>query len=236
MASGPSDTPRDLVIIGADDDAKEIVDAVDEVASNAWRIIGVLDDAHTQGAYYKHVRVMGDYSAIDALDLGAVHFIATLSPLSTFLSKDTVIESLVARHPQMQFATIVHPSAYISPTATVGPGCFVGGGVAVSSDARIGAHCLIHFHSVFGREVELGPYSFVSATVNVTAKRRIGRSVYLAVDCIVNADVGDCVLVGAGTTVSSQVGSLCLVSSPRSTKAQVDQFTDRAAFQDVLRS
>ncbi|MVX35988.1 transferase [Myroides sp. LoEW2-1] len=42
------------------------------------------------------------------------------------------------------FATIIHPTAYVSPTAVIGEGTVILANAVVQADAKIGKHCIIN--------------------------------------------------------------------------------------------
>lgn len=97
------------------------------------------------------------------------------------------------------FATLVHPTSWVSPRTTLGPGVsadvgvIIGGFTHVSDHTRIGRGATIGHHTEIGQFVTLHPRS------NVAGNCRIGDTVTIGM----GANVIDGVTIGSGTTVAT---------------------------------
>lgn len=85
-----------------------------------------------------------------------------------------------------QFATIVHPRAYVAETARLGIGCVVAPFAYVGAHALVGEHALLNLHSAVGHDT------------------RIAACCVLSPHALVNggAALGDCVFLGSHATVT----------------------------------
>ncbi len=208
---------KNLVIIGACGEAYEIIDAVFALndIKTAWNIAGIVDDDESkwETRFYRDVSILGGSDRIADFELDNTEFLITFGTPSLFLKKSDYFRVLARSHPGMKFATIVHPRAYISDTARIGHGTYVGAGVVVDANAVLGSHCIVHFSSVISRFVEVGDFTFISATVNITGNKRVGSSVYMGVNSTLHGNIGDNVLVSAGTLIKRDVPSNSVVSN-----------------------
>lgn len=206
---------NDLVLIGASGVCHEIIDTVFEVneQNRTWNSIHIIDDDRNKWhqTFYNDVPIVGGREQVERYDPLQTEFLITFSSPTSYLKRQPYVDSLLKEYPTIRFAKIIHPRSSISPSASIGAGTFVGLGAVVDAKASVGSHCLILFHSIVSRFVEIGDFTFISATVNITGGKSIGKSAYLGVKSTVNANIGDNVLVSAGSLVMKDVRENCIV-------------------------
>ena len=95
------------------------------------------------------------------------------------------------------WATVVHPSAWVSHTATVGEGTVIMAGAVVQTGARIGAHCVINTGAIVEHDAVLGEHAHLAPGATLGGAVRIGSLAYIGL----GAAVRDHTSVGAGATV-----------------------------------
>ena len=207
---------KDLILIGASGVAHEIIDTVFDINDRAptWNLIWILDDdiSKTNCEFYRGIRVIGTSRLISQHDLSEINFLITFSSPATFLNRETFVASLIETYPTIQFATLIHPSAYVSKTASVGLGVFLSVGVVIDSNAAIGDHAIILFYSVMSRFVSVGKFSFVSAGVNIIGHRAVGKNVYIGAKCTINADISDNVFIDSSAFIKNPISENSVVS------------------------
>ncbi len=223
---------KKLVLIGASGVAHEIIDTVYEL--KIWDHISIIDDdpAKKGKNFYRGIEVIGGQNEIASLDLSRTEFLLTFSSPVNFLNREEYIASLQIKYPGIQFATIMDPSVYVSETAQWGKGCYFSHGVVLDSNASVSDHCIILFNSVISRYVYVGSCTFISASVNITGGKKIGTSCYLGVKSTINADVGDCVLLSAGSIVKNDVESHSVFSND--IKENVLSYPTKKKMQKIL--
>ncbi len=208
---------QDLILIGASGVAHEILDTIHDLnlKKNEWNVLGVLDDDPSKigKEFYQNTRILGDRSYLSKVDQTKVQVLVTFSSPATFLKRHHYIEMLKAEFPKLKFATLVHPTAYISPSAEIGEGSYIGPGVIIDSCASVGDHVIILFHSVVSRFVSVDDYTFISASVNIVGNRKIGKSVYLGAKATINANLQDNILVDSAVLIKMDIESNAIVSS-----------------------
>lgn len=223
---------KDLVLIGASGVAHEIIDTV--IGIGQWKNILVLDDEpSTWGkVFYRGVVILGGQERISDLDISKTEFLVTFSSPVNFLKREECVKTLRTKYPSMVFATVIDPAVSFSETATWGSGCYFASGVVLDANARVADHCIVLFNSVISRFVSVGEYSFVSASVNITGGKTVGASCYLGVKSTINANVGNCVLVSAGSIVRSTVESHSICSNE--VKENIFSYPSRTKMQTML--
>jgi sugar O-acyltransferase (sialic acid O-acetyltransferase NeuD family) len=106
-----------------------------------------------------------------------------------------------------RFATVVHPSAYVSPSTTLGEGVYIGPRAAISPSCRIGNHVIVLQGVNVGHHAEIGDFSSLMMGANVAGSTRIGEATYIATGAVVidHVDVGSHAVVAAGAVVAADV-------------------------------
>lgn len=228
---------KNLVLIGASGVCHEIIDTIVDINKDgpAWNVIGIIDDDEKKHGerFYNDIPIIGGSEKIGNYNLSNTEFLLTFSSSASYLKREAYVSSLLRDFPAISFATIIHPKAYISPSATIGGGTYIGLGAIIDSNAVVGEHCLILFNSIISRFVEIGDYTFISASVNITGGKTIGKSVYLGVKSTVNANIESNVLVSAGSLVIKDIQQNCIVFNQ--SNQEVISFKTAAELQTTLK-
>lgn len=103
----------------------------------------------------------------------------------------------------LAFATVVHPTAYVSPSTTLGEGTYVGAHAAISAHTKVGRHVLVLQGSLVGHHTEIGDFASLMMGANVAGSCRIGEATYVATGAVVidHVSVGAHSVVAAGAVV-----------------------------------
>lgn len=104
-----------------------------------------------------------------------------------------------------EFATIVHPAAYVAKSAKIGAGAQIMAGAIVQPEARIGDNTLINTNASIDRNSDIGNHCHVAPGVTISADVKIGDGSHLgtAAAIIQGITLGANVLVAAGAVVVS---------------------------------
>ncbi len=227
---------KDLVLIGASGICHEIIDTVFDINKDGqkWNIIGIIDDDKNKWrkTFYNDIPIIGGREEIRHYNLSKTEFLITFSSPASYLKREVYVNSLLTDYPTIKFAKIIHPKANISPSARIGVGTYIGLGAIIDTGAIVGNHCLILFNSIISRFVEIGDFTFISASVNITGSKTIGKTVYLGVKSTVNANIKDNVLVSAGSLVMRDIQQNCIVFNER--KQEVISFKTARELQTAL--
>ena len=189
-----------VLVIGGSDQGRQVIDAI--LARGSHTAVGVLDRALPRGELVAGVPVVGtdDDLASCAAEVGADHLIVAIGDNAT---RGAVLERALAATPEVQAATIVHPSAVIGRDATIGAGsillagCVVGNGTRVGRGVLLGIRSSVDHDGVVGDFASLGPAATTGGTVCVGRTTAIG----LGASIIHGVTIGDDTVVGAGAVV-----------------------------------
>ncbi len=198
-------TPKNLVILGAGDHGKVLVDLVQQIPG--LRLIGLLDDDPAKiGAQVLGSPVMGPIQELQSLSRQARISLAAFGAGDNFLRRNWFE---LARKAELEATTLIHASAVISSHVKLGvsvvalagvvvnAGSVVGDNVCLNTGCRIDHDCVLGEHShVFPAAtltggVELGPYATVGAGAVIHPYQKIGRNAYVGAGAVVSANVGD---------------------------------------------
>lgn len=108
---------------------------------------------------------------------------------------------------ELDFISLVHPSASISTSSTIGKGTVVMAGSVISTDSTIGQGCLINWNSTIGHDSSIGIGSVVNPNASVSGGVTIGNGVLVGAGAFIleGRTLGDGCVVGAGAVVIQDV-------------------------------
>jgi sugar O-acyltransferase (sialic acid O-acetyltransferase NeuD family) len=200
-------SPQPLLFLGAGGHARDLLDLVQDinaVAGPRYQIRGFLDDdPRLAGTRRADVPVLGPLAAV-AAHPDAV-FVSCLGSPSSYRRKESILQPLgLSRE---RYATLIHPTAFVSRYATIGQGCLLFPGVTVHGGAVLGDHLLLLSQVVVNHDCLVGDHTTLAASVNLAGGVRVGRRCYLGASCCLRGGlvVGDEALVGMGSVVLEDV-------------------------------
>jgi sugar O-acyltransferase (sialic acid O-acetyltransferase NeuD family) len=102
-----------------------------------------------------------------------------------------------------RFATVVHPTAWVTERTVLGPGTIVHPGAVVAGHTRIGAHVCIGRGATVGHHTEIGAFTTLGPGVNLAGNCRIEEAVYIGIGATIvdHVAIGAHAVVGAGAVV-----------------------------------
>ncbi|WP_131740493.1 NeuD/PglB/VioB family sugar acetyltransferase [Actinomadura roseirufa] len=191
----------DLVIFGAGGLGRETAQAV--TALPDWRLAGFAEDAPRRGLLVDGVPVIGGPRDVAALPAARV-VVCTGSPRDQH-SRERIVRRLAL--PAARYATIVHPSAWVSPSSRIGHGTVVLAQTVLTASARVGAHVAIMPHVTVTHDDVVEDHATIASGVRLGGSVRVGAGAYLGAGALVREGVtiGAGALVGMGSVVLADV-------------------------------
>lgn len=207
--------PRDIIVIGVSNILSDVIDCA---MALGHRVAGiVMNQAQT---VRPRTLALGDRLARLGLDLPLIRaddfspLAGTVFALGTTAPERGALVELCRRRWGLQFAALVHPSAWISPFATVGEGVFVGARSAVAPGARLGAFAFLNRGVTVGHDTVIGDYARLMPGCNLGGHVTVGCGALIGMGANVLPElaVGDGAIVAAGAAVIADVDSSTLVA------------------------
>lgn len=186
----------DIIILGASGHAKVIIDALHcrNKEKKDYQNIFLLDDNESLiGQTILGHRVMGKIS--DCEKYAADRFVIGIG--------NNRIRKMIAEQYQLNYISVVHPSAVISEDADIAEGTVVMAGAVINPGVRIGKHCIINTAVTVDHDCWLEAYVHLSPGVHLSGAVHIGEETWLGTGSNVknNLTIADHVMTGVGSVV-----------------------------------
>ena len=183
-----------LVIIGAGGHGRVIAD---NALKNGYNEICFVDDSATGDCIgFPIVGVIGD---VEKLNDGKTDFIIGIGNNAT--------RKIIAEKFDVNWVSLVHPSAQLAFNARIGRGTVVMANAVVNVCASVGDHCIINTGAVVEHDNTIGNFVHMSPVTKLGGSVRIGDLTHVGIGATVSNDVdvcADCV-IGAGAVVVQDI-------------------------------
>ena len=181
---------RRLIIIGAGGHGKVIADIA---LKNGYSSINFVDD-NARGDIIGF-SVIGTSSELEHFNDGNTDFVIGIG--------NNVTRKMIAEKYDVNWVTLVHPSAQIGVNVSIGKGAVVMAGAVINPCATVGAHCIINTGAIVEHDNVIGNYAHISPNAAIGGTVRVGALTHIGIGATVknNTDIcGGCV-IGAGAVV-----------------------------------
>lgn len=193
---------KNLYIVGAGGFGRELAAWINDLPSQSrdWVWQGFLDDNAAA------LKPFGNFASVSPL---ASHKVSAqniyLCGIGSPAIKKKVVEPLLKHG--AEFISFIHPRATIGDRVKLGQGVVICPECVLSCDIELGDFTMINLRSTIGHDAKVGPWSTISAQCDLTGGVELGAEVFLGsrVSIIPGKKVGDGAIVGAGSTVMTNV-------------------------------
>ncbi len=193
-----------LLLVGSGGLAREVAQAVRGWPDAPWELLGFLDDDPARwGGALAGLPVLGPPET--ALERSAAAVVVCTGRPGDYASRARLVARLGLDADR--YATVVHPTAWLSPDTQVGAGTVVLAGVVATASVRIGGHVAVMPGCVMTHDDVVYDYATLASRVVLGGSVQIGRGAYLGAGSLVREglDVGAWSLTGMGSLVLSDV-------------------------------
>lgn len=183
-----------LIIIGAGGHGKVIAD---NAFKNGYTDICFVDDNLTGECM--GFAIIGRLEDLVVLNDGKTDFVIGVG--------NNKIRKMIAEKYNINWVTIVHPSAQIAVNVSIGKGTVVMAGAVVNACTSIGEHCIINTSAVVEHDNVLGDYVHISPGVKLSGTVTVGKCTWIGTGASVINDVNICedVIIGVGSVIIKNI-------------------------------
>ncbi len=183
-----------LIIVGAGGHGKVIADSA---IKNGYTDIGFVDDNATGECM--GFPVTGTCTDIEKFDDGNTDFVIGIGNNAT--------RKMIAEKYNVNWITLVHPSAQIAVNVSIGKGTVVMAGAVINACATVGEHCIINSSAIVEHDNMLEDYVHISPGVKLGGTVIIGEQTHIGIGATVSNNVSICrdCLIGAGAVVVKNI-------------------------------
>lgn len=197
-----------LLIVGSGGHGSELQSYVEDLRKSGHKIelIGYLDDARPTGEW-NGSRVLGTLES--AGSLAEQHVGASLEFI-TAVGNNKLRRELVARLTSvatLQAFTLIHPTSSIGRNVVMGPGTCLAPGSIVTTNARVGSHCILNVNVSVSHDAVIGDFVNLNPGVVIAGNVQVGEGAYIGAGAtlIDRVKVGDWAVIGAGAVVIDDI-------------------------------
>ena len=194
---------RPIIVIGSGGHAKVLIDLL---LAASRKVLFCTDHSQSRhGTHLLGVSVAGPDELILDHSPQEVELVNGIGSVGAAQLRRKIYDTWVSR--EYQFATAVHPSAYVSPWATISQGAQIMAHAVVQPDAVIGNNTIINTAATVDHDCQIGSHCHIAPGCTLSGSVRTGDECHLGVGATIIQQVklGDHVIVGAGATVIGDV-------------------------------
>ena len=183
-----------LIIIGAGGHGKVIADAA---LKNGYTNICCVDDNATGDVM--GFPIIGTTADVECLNDGNTDFVIGIG--------NNAIRKTIAEIHNVNWVSIVHPSAQIGFDAEIGKGTVVMANAVVNVCAKVGEHCIINTGAIVEHDNVIENYAHISPNVALGGTVRIGSLTHVGIGATVknNTEICSDCTIGAGAVVIKSI-------------------------------
>ncbi len=218
--------PQKLVIFGVSNIVSDLFDCALALGMDVAKVVIHLSEQLGERDVSLQDRIAalhahGQHPVVQQLDEfqpgpGEVYMLGPTTPTRS------VLAGILQERFGLHFATLVHPSAYVSPLATLGEGVFVGANSVIGPGVKLAQHVFVNRGVTIGHDTQIESFSRVQPGCNLGGLSRIGRAVTIAIGATLTERlvIGDRAFIGAAAVVNADVAAEATVIGGRS-KAKI---------------
>jgi sugar O-acyltransferase (sialic acid O-acetyltransferase NeuD family) len=214
-----------LLIVGASGHAKSVLEAVG--ASQAFEVIGLLDDRVPGDTVLHGARVLGPTALLETL--AARENCDVLVAIGDNAVRWQLMTRIRQSVPTVRFATVVHPSAVVATPADIGEGTVVLAGAVIGPGTTIGPFVIVNTRAGIDHDCVLEAGVSIAPGVTMGGNCRIGSRTAVSIGAVVGhgRSIGEDTVIGAGAVVLRDIGDRVVAYGTPARPVRPRQFGDR---------
>ena len=193
---------KQIVVYGAGGSGREIAWLIEQINrdSQQWHFMGFIDD-YTRGSTVEGHQILGGSDILERLSPRP----AVVCSVGDPATRARIVTRLEEQG--FTFATLIHPTVLMSGFVQVGAGSVICAGCVLTTNVKVGRHCLVNIASRIGHDSVLGDFASLMYGVAIAGDVTIGKGCYLGSNaCVVNRiSIGEWTVIGAGGVVVNDI-------------------------------
>ena len=179
-----------LVIIGAGGHGKVLAD---NAQKNGYTDICFVDDRAEDKCM--EFPIVGTSADIPSMNDGKTDFVIGIGNNS--------VRKKIAQTYDVNWVSLIHPSAQIAVNVSVGRGTVVMAGAVINACATVGAHCIINTRAVIEHDNVIEDYVHISPNAALGGTVHIGEQTHIGIGATVINNIEICgnSIIGAGAVI-----------------------------------
>lgn len=183
-----------LIIVGSGGHGKSIAN---NAIQNGYKDIFFVDD-RAEGECMGFP-IIGKSADVERLNDGKTDFIIGIG-------KNTIRRAIAEKY-DVNWITLIHPSAQIAVNVTIGKGTVVMAEAVVNVCSAVGEHCIINTGSIIEHDNVVGDFVHISPRVALGGTVHIGNNTHIGIGATISNNIAICdeCMIGAGAVVVGNI-------------------------------
>lgn len=186
--------PEQVMVIGGSGHARVIIDAI---LSCGDQVVGILDDGIPAGTRVLGVPVLGKVT--DYIRFSEYRYVIAIG--------NNDVRRHIAEKLDVEWYTLIHPTAYVSRFAQVGEGSVIMAHAAVNAGAVVGRHCIVNTGAIVEHDNRVNDFAHLSPSAALSGAVTVGECTHIGIGAVVrnNITITDNCVIGAGAVVVKDI-------------------------------
>lgn len=197
---------KNILIYGASGHAKMIIDSIEK--QNNYNIKGFVDSYKPLHLSIYNYKIIGNLDTLPEL-IKTHNIEGIVIAVGDNYARQMAYKNIINIAPQLQFVSIIHPTAVIAKDVKIEEGTAVMANAVVNASAKVGKVCILNTASTLGHDSEMADFSSLASGVHIGGNVQIGfcSAISLSATIIQNISIGDYTVVGAASLVLKPIGN-----------------------------
>ncbi len=195
---------RKIAIFGAGGFGREVLQIIHDINSAQlgailWEPVGfIVEPAYVEDKTINGLPILGSPVWLKKNPDVAVVIAVGSSSLRWRISTTILNET------KNEFATLVHPKAWLGENIEIGKGTIVCAGALITVNIKIGEHVHVNGGSTVGHDAVLNDYVTLNPSVNVSGNVEVGSGVEVGTGTVIipHVEIGEWSIAGAGSVIT----------------------------------
>lgn len=184
---------EEIALIGAGGHCKVVIDLINLLGT--FKIVGIYDD--NKNKKFCNYNILGK---INNLDPNIKNYIITIG-------NNKIREKIYKNNKNLNWATLIHPTAIISKNVVIDKGTIVCAGSIIQTCVKIGKQCIINTGCSIDHECVIGSFTNISPRATICGQVNISKLCFIGANCTIIQclTIGKNSIIGAGCVVIKNI-------------------------------